>query len=192
MVHIKHVPQKPAISVDSWDEHATFKICEQWRESQARQPSIPGLARLAALKFRAGTGGQHPRGQAGPRLLPPKRIRDAYNEAMIETFLKAVGIEDKEVTATLESFKKAGTGGLHRQPVTIASTVGGAISTAQYAASAHVIAKTTLSGLQLLQTLLTTQLAFDSANLRFRNAGTEEVMPLGRADTAPSAKVGPP
>lgn len=110
---------------------------------------------------------------------------------MIETFLKAVGIEDKEVTATLESFKKAGTGGLHRQPVTIASTVGGAISTAQYAASAHVIAKTTLSGLQLLQTLLTTQLAFDSANLRFRNAGTEEVMPLGRADTAPSAKVGP-
>ncbi len=192
LVHIKHVPQKPAISVDSWDEHATFKICEQWRESQARQPSIPGLARLAALNFERAQADSIPEDKQAQRLLPPDKASEtAYNEAMIETFLKAVGIEDKEVTATLESFKKAGTGGLHRQPVTIASTVGGAISTAQYAASAHVIAKTTLSGLQVLQTLLTTQLAFDSANLRFRNAGTEEVMPLGRADTAPSAKIGP-
>ncbi|CAH0447406.1 hypothetical protein LMG10661_03472 [Ralstonia syzygii subsp. syzygii] len=48
--------------------------------------------------------------------------------------------------------------------------------------------KIALSG---VQTLLTTQLAFDSADLRFRNAGTEEVMPLGRADAAPSAKTGP-
>lgn len=110
---------------------------------------------------------------------------------MIETFLKAVGIEDNDVAATLESFKKVGTGGLHRQPVSIASAVGGAVSTAQYAVAANLPAKTALSGVQLLLTLLTTQLAFDSADLRFRNAGTEEVMPLGRADTTPSAKTGP-
>lgn len=84
-----------------------------------------------------------------------------------------------------------GTGGLHRQPVSIASAVGGAVSTAQYAVAANLPAKTALSGVQLLLTLLTTQLAFDSADLRFRNAGTEEVMPLGRADTTPSAKTGP-
>ncbi|MHA6904733.1 type III effector protein [Ralstonia syzygii subsp. celebesensis] len=102
-----------------------------------------------------------------------------------------MGIEDKDVAATLESFKKAGTGGLHRQPVTISSTVGGAVSTAQYAASAHMPTKIALSGVQTLLTLLTTRLAFDSADLRFRNAGTEEVMPLGRADAAPGAKTGP-
>lgn len=192
MVHIKHVPQKPAISVDSWDEHATFKICEQWRAGQARQPSIPGLARLAALNFERAQAGSIPEDKQAQRLLPPEKASEtAYNEAMIETFLKAVGIEDKEVVDTLESFKKAGTGGLHRQPVTIASTAGGIVSTAQYAASANLPVKTALSGVQLLLTLLTTRLAFDSANLRFRNAGTEEVMPLGRADTAPSAKSGP-
>lgn len=192
MVHIKHVPQKPAISVDSWDEHATFKICEQWRASQARQPSIPGLARLAALNFERAQASSIPEDKQAQRLLPPEKASEtAYNEAMIETFLKAVGIEDKEVVDTLESFKKAGTGGLHRQPVTIASTAGGIVSTAQYAASANLPVKTALSGVQLLLTLLTTRLAFDSANLRFRNAGTEEVMPLGRADTAPSARIGP-
>lgn len=192
MVHIKHVPQKPAISVDSWDEHATFKICEQWRAGQARQPSIPGLARLAALNFERAQASSIPEDKQAQRLLPPEKASEtAYNEAMIETFLKAVGIEDKEVVDTLESFKKAGTGGLHRQPVTIASTAGGIVSTAQYAASANLPVKTALSGVQLLLTLLTTRLAFDSANLRFRNAGTEEVMPLGRADTAPSAKSGP-
>jgi hypothetical protein len=40
-------------------------------------------------------------------------------------------------------------------------------------------------------TALTTELGFQSANLRFRNSGTEEVMPLGKADASPSAKTGP-
>ncbi|MFD2426758.1 hypothetical protein ACFSUI_25120 [Ralstonia solanacearum] len=75
MVHIKHVPQKPAISVDSWDEHATFKICEQWRASQARQPSIPGLARLAALNFERAQASSIPEDKQAQRLLPPKRPR---------------------------------------------------------------------------------------------------------------------
>ncbi|AXV84072.1 type III effector protein (plasmid) [Ralstonia solanacearum] len=191
LVHIKQVPQKPAISVDSWDEHATFKICEQWREGQTRQPSVPGLARLAALNFERAQAHSIPEDKKEQRLLPEGASEATYYQAMIETFLKTVGIEDKDVAATLESFKKAGTGGLHRQPVTISSTVGGAVSTAQYAASAHMPTKIALSGVQTLLTLLTTRLAFDSADLRFRNAGTEEVMPLGRADAAPGAKTGP-
>ncbi len=191
LVHIKEVPQKPAISVDSWDEHATLKICEQWREGQTRQPSVPGLARLAALNFERAQAKRIPEDKQARRLLPEDASEEAYYQAMIEAFLKAVGVEDKDVAATLESFKKAGTGGLHRQPGTIASTVGGAVSTAQYAATAHLPTKIALSGVQTLLTLLATRLAFDSADLRFRNAGTEEVMPLGRADTAPSAKTGP-
>lgn len=191
MAHLKHVPHKPAISVDHWDEHATLKICEQWRTAQARQPSVPGLARLAALNFERAHANSIPADQKARRLLPEGTSESAYYQAMIETFLKAVGIEDDDVAATLESFKKAGTGGLHRQPVSIAAAMGGAVSTAQYAVAANLPAKTALSGLQLLLTLLTTELAFDSADLRFRNAGTEEVMPLGRADATPSAKTGP-
>lgn len=191
MAHLKHVPHKPAISVDHWDEHATLKLCEQWRTGQARQPSVPDLARLAALNFERAHANSIPADQKARRLLPEGTSESVYYQAMIETFLKAVGIEDNDVAATLESFKKVGTGGLHRQPVSIASAVGGAVSTAQYAVAANLPAKTALSGVQLLLTLLTTQLAFDSADLRFRNAGTEEVMPLGRADTTPSAKTGP-
>ncbi|MHA6823320.1 type III effector protein [Ralstonia pseudosolanacearum] len=191
MAHLKHVPHKPAISVDHWDEHAALKICEQWRTAQARQPSVPDLARLAALNFERAHANSIPSDQKARRLLPEGTSESAYYQAMIETFLKAVGIEDDDVAATLESFKKAGTGGLHRQPVSIAAAMGGAVSTAQYAVAANLPAKTALSGLQLLLTLLTTELAFDSADLRFHNAGTEEVMPLGRADATPSAKTGP-
>lgn len=118
LAHIKQVPQKPAISVDSWDEHATFKICEQWREGQARQPSVPGLARLAALNFERAQASSIPEDKKDQRLLPEGASEAAYYQAMIETFLKTVGIEDKDVAATLESCKKASTGGLHRQPVT--------------------------------------------------------------------------
>ncbi len=191
MAHLKHVPHKPAISVDNWDEHATLKICEQWRTGQARQPSVPDLARLAALNFERSHANSIPADRKAQRLLPEGTSESVYYQAMIETFLKAVGIEDNDVAATLDSFKKVGTGGLHRQPVSIAAAMGGAVSTAQYAVAANLPAKTALSGLQLLLTLLTTQLAFDSADLRFHNAGMEEVMPLGRADTTPSAKTGP-
>ncbi|VWB89021.1 hypothetical protein BLA15816_04280 [Burkholderia lata] len=108
---------------------------------------------------------------------------------MIVTFLKALELGDTD--RVLESFKKTGTGGLHRFPVTISSTAGGAFSVASLAASAHPTAKAALSAAQVVLTALTTRLAFSSAELRVRNAGTEEVMPLGRADSTPSAKTGP-
>ncbi|AMP07031.1 putative type III effector protein [Collimonas pratensis] len=109
---------------------------------------------------------------------------------MIATFFKAAGIENAD--EVLNSFKTTGTGALHRQPVMSSSTVSGAVSSvAQIAASSHPAAKTVLSAIQLILTAVTTKLSFDSAELRLRNAGTEEIMPLGKADASPSAKTGP-
>ena len=110
---------------------------------------------------------------------------------MVESFLRAIGASDKELHAILESFKKAGLGGLHRQKAVVASTINGAVSAAQYAVTAHPYAKLALYGVQLVLTTINSRLAYTSAKLRFRNSGTEELMPLGKADAAPSAKAGP-
>ncbi|GLU31306.1 hypothetical protein Busp01_11480 [Trinickia caryophylli] len=186
---MKRVDHRPAVSAERWDEAATTEICERWFESQRRQPSVVGLSRLVALNFERARPDAIPPERRDQRLLPEGSSNDAYYQEMIVTFLKTMGLDNTD--EVLDSFKKAGTGGLHRLPVSMSSTAGGALSVAQLAASAHTPTKTALSGITVLLTALTTRLAFTSAELRLRNAGTEEVMPLGRADAAPSAKVGP-
>ena len=186
---MKKVPFEPAVSVERWDETTTLGICERWAEGQRKQPSIVGLARLSALNLERARPESIPADMKDQRLLPEGSKEEDYYREMIETFLKTVGLDDTD--AVIDSFKKTGTGALHRQRVTVSSTVNGAVSVAQLAASAHLPTKTALSGVQLLLTLLSTELAFDSANIRFRNSGTEEIMPLGKADATPSAKTGP-
>lgn len=186
---IKKVPHKPAVAVQRWDEEATLGICERWAEGQRRKPSAVSLSRLAALNFERARPDAIPADMSSQRLLPVGSSEDDYNREMIVTLIKAVSPYD--VDAVIDSFKKAGTGGLHRKSVTASSTMGGALSVAQLAASSHPPAKTALSAIQVLMTGLTTQLAFDSADLRVGTAGTEEVMPLGKADAPPSAKTGP-
>lgn len=186
---MKKVPFEPAVSVERWDETTTLGICERWTEGQRKQPSIVGLARLTALNFERARPDSIPAEMRDQRLLPEGSKDEDYYREMIATFLETVGLDDTD--AVIDSFKKTGTGALHRQRLTVSSTVNGAVSAAQLAASAHLPAKTALSGVQLLLTLLSTQLAFDSANIRFRNSGTEEIMPLGKADATPSAKTGP-
>ncbi|MGN6807272.1 MAG: type III effector protein, partial [Trinickia sp.] len=186
---MKKVPFEPAVSVERWDETTTLGICERWAEGQRKQPSIVGLARLTALNFERARPDSIPAEMRDQRLLPKGSKDEDYYREMIATFLETVGLDDTD--AVIDSFKKTGTGALHRQRLTVSSTVNGAVSAAQLAASAHLPAKTALSGVQLLLTLLSTQLAFDSANIRFRNSGTEEIMPLGKADATPSAKTGP-
>lgn len=189
LLDIKKVQHEPAVSVQRWDEAATLDICERWLEGQRRQPSIVGLARLVALNFERARPHAIPDDLKDQRLLPERSSDDDYYREMIATFLETVGIED--AAQVLDSFKKTGTGVLHRQHVNVSATVNGAVSVAQLAASAHLPAKTALSAVQLLMTMLTTERAFDSANVRFRTSGTEEVMPLGKADASPSAKTGP-
>ena len=189
LLDIKKVQHEPATSVAGWDEAATLQICERWVQGQRSQPSVVGLARLAALNFERARPDAIPAELKDQRLLPEGAGNEAYYREMIATFLKTVGLDDAD--AAIDSFKKAGTGSLHRQYTTASSVAGGAFSVAQLAASANLPAKTALSAVQLLMTALTTELGFESANLRFRNSGTEEIMPVGKADASPSAKVGP-
>ena len=189
LLDIKKVQHDPAVSAAGWDEAATLEICERWVQGQRSQPSVVGLSRLAALNFERARPDSIPAELKDQRLLPEGSGNEAYYREMIATFLKTVGLDDTD--AAIDSFKKAGVGSLHRQYTTASSVAGGAFSVAQLAASANLPAKTALSAVQLLMTALTTELGFESANLRFRNSGTEEVMPAGKADAAPSAKVGP-
>ena len=189
LLNIKKVQHEPAVSVAQWNEAATLEICERWAEGQRMQPSIVGLSRLMALNFERARPDAIPAELEHQRLLPKGSGEDAYYQEMIATFLKTVGLDDTD--AVIDSFKKAGTGSLHRQHTTAASVANGAFSVAQLAASANLPAKTALSAVQALMTGLTTELGFKSADHRFRNSGTEEVMPLGKADASPSAKTGP-
>ncbi|SFC95061.1 hypothetical protein SAMN04515619_11742 [Collimonas sp. OK412] len=190
LVNIKKVPFTPPIRVERWNLESTLEICQGWRNSQAGSPAIPELSRLMALNFERAHAGAIPEERRGQRLLPKGAGDDDYYREMIATFLKAAGIENSD--EVLSSFKTTGTGALHRQPVMSSSTVGGAVSSiAQIAASSHPAAKTALSAVQLILTAVTAKLSFDSAELRMRNAGTEEIMPLGKADASPSAKTGP-
>jgi hypothetical protein len=189
LLDIKKVQHEPAVSVAQWDEAATLEICERWAQGQRSKPSVVGLSRLMALNFERARPNAIPPELKDQRLLPEGADNEAYYREMIATFLKTVGLDDTD--AALDSFKKAGTGSLHRQHTAAAAAVGGAFSVAQLAASANLPAKTALSAVQMLMSALTTELGFKSANLRFRNSGTEEIMPVGKADAAPSAKAGP-
>lgn len=189
LLDIKKVPHEPAVSVAQWDEAAMLAICERWAQGQRSQPSVVGLSRLMALNLERARPDAIPAELKSQRLLPEGADDATYYREMIATFLKTVGLDDAEAVA--DSFKKAGTGSLHRQRTAAAAAAGGAFSVAQLAAAASLPAKTALSAVQVLMTALTTELAFDSANLRFRNSGTEEIMPLGKADASPSAKTGP-
>lgn len=189
LLDIKKVQHEPAVSVAQWDEAATLEICERWLAGQRSKPSVVGLSRLMALNFERARPDSIPAELKNQRLLPEGTDNETYYREMIATFLKTVGLEDTD--AAIDSFKKAGTGSLHRQHTTAASTVSGAFSVAQLAASANLPAKTALSAIQVLMSALTTKLGFESANLRFRNSGTEEIMPVGKADASPSAKTGP-
>ena len=189
LLDIKKVQHEPAVSVAHWNEAATLEICERWAQGQRNKPSVVGLSRLMALNFERARPNAIPPELEHQRLLPKGADNETYYREMIATFLKTVGLEDTD--AAIDSFKKAGTGSLHRQHTAIASAASGAFSVAQLAASANLPAKTALSAVQMLMSAMTTELGFESANLRFRNSGTEEIMPAGKADASPSAKTGP-
>ena len=191
MIDIGKVPQPPALQVDAWSADTTMQICEGWRDSLVEKVSIPELSRLLALNFERAHADAIPQERRAERLLPEGSGKADYYAAMVETFLKAIGTDDADMGKILDSFKRAGLGGLHRQPVLTASVANGIMGAVQIGASLHPPTKVALSTVQLVLTAVSSALAFSSARLRFRNSGTEEVMPLGRADAAPSAKIGP-
>ncbi|WP_024905880.1 hypothetical protein [Robbsia andropogonis] len=191
LIDIRRVPQAPAVRVDDWSDRSALEICEGWRESLVETVSIPSMSRLVALNFERVHAAAIPADLRDQCLLPEGAGGQAYYDEMVRTFLNAVGCKDPDdIDKVLDSFKQTGTGGLHRQRVMTASLLNSGISIAQLAASSHVAAKTAMSTAQMLLTVASSRLAFTSAKLRFRNAGTEEIMPLGKADATPSAKSG--
>lgn len=184
-----NVPGSPACQFDTDWPTAAREICKGWVEAQAGHNvttvSHVALSRMKALEYeRKNLATIHP----DQRLLPATATTDDYYQAGIEAFLAAVG--EKDPQAVLESFKLAGTGGLHRQPATIGATISNALSVA------IVLAPDPVSRLALVGTRLLTQTGTSAAVIasgprRFRNACTEDVMPLGRADAAPAAKRAP-
>ncbi len=191
MINMRKIPQQPALKVDGWNDRTALEICEGWRDNLVRDVSIPALSRLLALNFERTRPDAIPAERKAERLLPEGSSKAAYYEAMVESFLRSIGASDEELHAILDSFKKAGLGGLHRQKAVVASTINGSVSAVQYAVTAHPIAKLALYGVQLVLTTINSRLTYTSAKIRLRYSGTEELMPLGRADAAPSAKVGP-
>ena len=191
MIDMRKVPQPPALQVGGWDEGTALQVCEGWHESLVDKVSIPDLSRLVALNFERARPGDIPPERRAERLLPEGSTKADYYAAMVETFLKAIGTDDADVGKILDSFKRAGLGALHRQPGLMAATANGIVGAVQIGASLHPPTKVALSTVQLVLTAVGSALAFSSSKLRFRNSGSEEIMPLGKADTAPSAKLGP-
>lgn len=190
MIDMRKVPQPPALHVDAWNEQTAMQICEGWRDSLVEKVSIPELSHLLALNFERAHADEIPPERAAERLLPEGAGKADYYEAMVETFLKAIGTDDEEMGKILDSFKRAGLGALHRQPVLASSTANGIIGAVQIGASLHPPAKVALSTVQLVLTAVSSALAVFSSKLRFRNSGTEEIMPHGKADAPPSGKIG--
>ncbi|CAB3676460.1 hypothetical protein [Trinickia soli] len=191
MIDMRKVPQPPALRVDGWNEQTAMQICEGWRDSLVEKVSVPELSHLLALNFERAHADEIPPERRAERLLPEGAGKADYYAAMVETFLKAIGADDEEMGKILDSFKRAGLGALHRQPVLASSTANGILGAVQIGASLHPPAKVALSTVQLVLTAVSSALAVFSSKLRFRNSGTEEVMPYGKADAPPSGKIGP-
>ena len=220
LFNTKAVPHPPAEKFEGdWKSVVARDICQHWVESQtahsAANVSLVALSKMKALDYERKNFASIPEDQ---RLLPATSKEQDYYEAQIKVFLEAVG--EKDTDAVLQSFKLAGTGGLHRQHAMVAATVsnvlGGVglmlfdhkVGHKAKSASPHVTAsavaskalgiagsaipdptaKAIIAGVRVLLQAVTAKTVLDSGGRRLRNAGTEEILPLGRADATSAAK----
>lgn len=188
----KRVPYEPAERFEGdWKSSAAQQICQHWVDSQtthnASTISLVALSKMKALDYERGNRDSIPPDQ---RLLPGNATKQDYYDAQIRAFLEAVGAKGNEADAILESFKLAGTGGLHRQHVTAGATVANTLGAAAQIVP-DLTAKAVLSGVRMVALGLTAERLIDSGWRRLRNAGTEDMLPLGRADATPAAKQAP-
>ncbi|MDY7576227.1 hypothetical protein [Actimicrobium sp. CCI2.3] len=189
LLNTKLVPHLPARRFDATWPTVAGDICQEWVKTQAEHNettvSLVALSRMKALEYeRKNLATIH----EDQRLLPANATKADYYEAEIDAFLAAVGEPDPQ--AVLESFKLAGSGGLHRQQATIGSTISNSLS------AAALFTPDPVSKLALVATRALTQMCTSAAVIaagprRFRNACTEDIIPLGRADASAAAKRAP-
>ncbi|MEX3816301.1 hypothetical protein AB3X96_39880 [Paraburkholderia sp. BR13439] len=213
MFDTKKVLNPPALRLEGEWEDVAPQICEEWVKSQAAHAadkvSVMGLAKMKALTYELTHVDKKDR-----RLLPKRlqredekssmqKVRERstgkqeavevdcteqdYVDAMVRAFLEAVGEDPDKVMA---SFRNTGVGALHRQHAVFASQGNGAFSAAQNF-TPDLTAKVVLAAVQIATSAVVAKTSLDSGRRRFRNAATEEIMALGRADASPTAKTGP-
>lgn len=185
----KKVLGEPAVRFPGpWATQAAREICERMVESQiAHGPdavSKVDLAECVALEYER----KHPELPATRRLLPPGATKTDYYNAEARAVLRSVGETDPD--AVIKSFKKAGVGGLHRHHVVTSSAAGNAIGVAQTLVP-EPTTKAVLASLRVALQMATNAFTVESGGRRARNANTEEVMPLGKADAPPRLKNSP-
>lgn len=183
------IPHPPSVRFEGdWNEVAAA-ACEAWIETQAAHSaskiSSVALSKMKALEYERKNLKDI---SAGERLLPPTATKQDYYDAEVNAFLEAINIENAD--DVLESFARAGTGGLHRQHATIGATFSNAFSAASVLVP-DPMAKAALSGARLGVQLVTQKAILDSGSRRLRNACAQDVLPHGRPDTAPAGKAAP-
>ncbi|RZI40906.1 hypothetical protein EGT07_21660 [Herbaspirillum sp. HC18] len=192
MFNTKTVPHEPSLRFEGdWQDVVAAQICDHWVASQraSNSVSLVALSRMKALDYERKHSDLIVLDQ---RLLPENSSEQDYYDAQMEAFLNAIGIRGEDLAELMESFKQAGTGGLHRQHVTAAATLNGLVGgTAQILSAQHPAASVVLYGVRLLFQGVVAERTLNSGERRLRNSGTEDVLPRGRADAAPSAKQAP-
>lgn len=193
LFNTKKVPYPPALQFGGingdWNNDVAQEICANWVDSQlahnASTVSYLALSKMKALEYERKNRKSIPEGDL---LFPEHSKKKDYYEAEIKAFLEAVG--EKDANEVLESFKRVGTGGLHRQHATFAATASNAVGAAALMVP-DISTKAGLYGARLFLQLITAERMLDAGPRRLRNSGTEDAVPLGRADAAPSAKDAP-
>lgn len=192
MIDTKKVIHAPAICFDVEWSAAAKSICDEWQQTQTSRGQMQqspqayiAVSRMKALEFERKHLAHLPHDRL---ILPPGSTRQNYYDAEIAAFLEAIGTTD--VLAVLDSFRLAGTGGLHRQSSMFAATVSNPLGAAQLIAP-DLAVKAGLSSARLAMQAVTGGAILQAGQHRLRNAGTEDVLPLGRADATPAAKNAP-
>ncbi len=189
LLNTKLVPHMPARRFTAAWSAAAGEICQDWVKTQSDHNvttvSIVALSRMKALEYeRKNLAAIH----EDQRLLPANATKGDYYQAEIEAFLAAVSEQDPQ--AVLESFKLAGSGGLHRQQATIGATISNSLSVAALL-TPDPVSKLALVATRGLTQLYTSAAVIAAGPRRFRNACTEDIIPLGRADASAAARRAP-
>lgn len=196
----------------SWSENAA-DICNDWIKYQSQQTQRAGksaavpsassdsqawlrhvesaceISRMLALayelKHRKKLQQDHPE-----RMLLPgaKRTGQEYNDEIVKAFLRAVGEDD--IDDVLDTFKNTGTGALHRHDSYLLAAFTNLLGALQLLIL-DPASKAIVSAFRFGAHVATTAAVAGSGERRLRNAGTEDVLPLGRADAAKSARSAP-
>ncbi len=189
LLNTKLVPHLPARRFAAEWPTAAREICKDWVDTQndhnVTTVSLVALSRMKALEYeRKNLAAIH----EDQRLLPATATKADYYQAEIEAFLAAVNEQDPQ--AVQESFKLAGSGGLHRQHATVGATISNSLSVAALL-TPDPVSKLALVATRGLTQLYTSAAVIAAGPRRFRNACTEDIIPLGRADASAAAKRAP-